>query len=107
MKDKIITDATFKQAEDSKNPRFIEFFAAWCPHCQHMMPIIAGLEKDYKGEVDFFLVDVDQSPAACEKYGVTGMPTMFFFKKGSARHEDKLAGECPAEDLRKRLDKIK
>jgi GntP family gluconate:H+ symporter len=37
---KIITDSNFKEAEETKTPRFVEFFAAWCPHCQRMMPIV-------------------------------------------------------------------
>jgi thioredoxin 1 len=106
MKEKIITDATFEQAENSKNPRFVEFFASWCPHCQRMMPIIAELQKEYEDRVDFFLVDVDQAPQACEKYGISGTPTMFFYKKGKAAQDDKITGECSAQDLRARLDNI-
>jgi len=106
MKSKVITDADFKEADTCAGTKFIEFFAPWCPHCQRMMPIIEGLEKEYKGKVEFFLVDVDQSPAACDKYGVSSMPTMFFFKKNSSRQEDMLVGEQAVEDLKEILDKI-
>ena len=106
MKEKIITDANFKQAESVKKPRFVEFFASWCPHCQRMMPIIAGLREEYKDRVDFFLVDVDQAPQACEKHGISSMPTMLFYKKNQAQRDDELMGECPAQALRERLDKI-
>ncbi|MDR1124231.1 MAG: thioredoxin family protein [Elusimicrobiota bacterium] len=106
MKEKIITDATFQQAENGETPRFVEFFATWCPHCQRMMPIIAELQKEYKDRVDFFLVDVDQAPQACEKYDISSTPTMFFYKKNQAEYNDEVTGECSARDMRERLDKI-
>lgn len=106
MKNKVLNDTNFKEAEACKAPRFVEFFAQWCPHCQHMMPIIAGLEEDYKGKIEFFLVDVDQSPEACDKYGVSSMPTMFFFKKNSSKQHDMLVGEQPAAGLKRILDSI-
>ena len=107
MKAKVLTDANFNEAEACKGPHFIEFFAPWCPHCQRMMPIIEELAKDYNGKVEFFLVDVDQSPEACDKYGVSSMPTMFFFKKDSpAKHDEMLLGEQAVHDLKKILDRI-
>ncbi|MDR0646022.1 MAG: thioredoxin family protein [Elusimicrobiota bacterium] len=107
MNDKIISDADFHEAETCKGPHFIEFFATWCPHCQRMAPIIENLAKEYKGRVEFFLVDVDQAPEACDKYEVSGTPTMFLYKKNSgAKHADKLVGEQDPDDLREYLNKI-
>jgi hypothetical protein len=31
---------------------------------------------------------------------------MFFYKKNQSEHDDQLLGECPAQALRERLDKI-
>jgi thioredoxin 1 len=107
MENKIVTDVNFKEAESCQNPHFIEFFATWCPHCQRMAPIIAELAKEYEGRVKFFLVDVDQAPEACDKYNVSGTPTMFFYKKDSpAKHDDELIGEQDPDDMRACFNKI-
>ena len=41
----------------------VEFFAAWCPHCQRMMPIIDDVADAAAGRVAVYQVDIDQSPA--------------------------------------------
>lgn len=46
-------------------PVFLEVFATWCPHCQHEVPIVDALAKQYAGKVAF--VGVSGSP-----YGVDG-----------------------------------
>jgi thiol-disulfide isomerase/thioredoxin len=46
-------------------PVFLEVFASWCPHCQHEVPIIDALAKQYAGRVAF--VGVSGSP-----YGIDG-----------------------------------
>jgi thiol-disulfide isomerase/thioredoxin len=71
-----------------------------------MAPIIDELEKEYRGRVEFFLVDIDQAPKACDEYQISGTPTMFFYRKNSSEHEDKLVGEQTPENLRAVLDKL-
>jgi thiol-disulfide isomerase/thioredoxin len=47
------------------SPVFLEVFATWCPHCQHEVPIVDALSKEYAGKVAF--VGVTGSP-----YGIDG-----------------------------------
>jgi thiol-disulfide isomerase/thioredoxin len=46
-------------------PVFLEVFATWCPHCQHEVPVVDALAKQYGGRVAF--VGVTGSP-----YGIDG-----------------------------------
>jgi thiol-disulfide isomerase/thioredoxin len=46
-------------------PVFLEVFASWCPHCQHEVPIVDALAKQYAGRVAF--IGVSGSP-----YGIDG-----------------------------------
>lgn len=102
---KHITDENFEEVESYKGPYMVEFFATWCPHCQRMAPIIEQVAKEYDGKVEVFLVDVDQSADANQKYEVSGTPTLFFYKKDNELSE-KIVGEQPIEVLRKTLDKL-
>lgn len=46
-------------------PVLLEVFATWCPHCQHEVPVINALSKQYAGKIA--VVGVSGSP-----YGVDG-----------------------------------
>jgi thiol-disulfide isomerase/thioredoxin len=46
-------------------PVFLEVFASWCPHCQHEVPIVDALAKQYAGKVAF--IGISGSP-----YGIDG-----------------------------------
>jgi cytochrome c biogenesis protein CcmG/thiol:disulfide interchange protein DsbE len=46
-------------------PVFLEVFASWCPHCQHEVPIVDALAKQYAGRVAF--IGISGSP-----YGIDG-----------------------------------
>jgi thiol-disulfide isomerase/thioredoxin len=37
-------------------PVFLEVFATWCPHCQHEVPIVNRLYRNYRGSVEFVAV---------------------------------------------------
>jgi cytochrome c biogenesis protein CcmG, thiol:disulfide interchange protein DsbE len=58
------TNGPFDLATAS-TPVFLEVFATWCPHCQHEVPVIDAIAKQYAGRVAF--VGVSGSP-----YGIDG-----------------------------------
>jgi thioredoxin 1 len=104
--EEIISDATFNEVVNYKGPKFVEYFATWCPHCQRMAPVLSKLAAEYEGKVKFFPVDVDKAPDAADRAGVTGTPTMYFFEKDSDESSSKLVGEQDPEALKAELDKI-
>lgn len=32
----------------------VEFFATWCPHCRHMMPIVADVKERVVGLAEIY-----------------------------------------------------
>ena len=104
--EEFISDSNFNEVENCKEPKFVEYFATWCPHCQRMAPVISKLAEEYNGKVKFFLVDVDEAPDSTDAAGVTGTPTMFFFAKDAAEHSERLVGEKSPEELKTELNKI-
>ncbi|MCC8119434.1 MAG: thioredoxin family protein [Bacteroidales bacterium] len=75
----------------------IEFYATWCPHCQHMEPIMEELEKELAGKVKIFRYDIDQHKECAEKAGVETIPTFFVYKNGVETFHH--SGELTAEQL--------
>jgi thioredoxin 1 len=60
----------------------IDFFATWCGPCKRIAPIFETLADKFYPKVQFFKVDVDESPELAEKFNISAMPTFVFLKDG-------------------------
>ena len=45
---------------EGNRPAIIDFYATWCGPCKMTAPIIERLARKYKGQIDFYKVDIDQ-----------------------------------------------
>ncbi len=74
-----------------------------------MKPVVDGLEKQYKGKVEFRLINADTDPQAqslSQKYGITAVPT-FVFLNTDGTEATRLLGEQSENQMRKTLDSLK
>ncbi len=71
-----------KEVLKSDLPVMVDFFAQWCGPCKMMGPTIDELSKEYEGKWKIGKCDIDESPEVAEKYGITSIPTIKFFKNG-------------------------
>ncbi len=64
------------QALDNPQPTLVEFYADWCTSCQAMAKDLASLKKSYGDQVNFVMLNVDNSKWLPEvlKYRVDGIP---------------------------------
>ena len=93
------TDATFDTAVlHSKLPVLVDFFAAWCPPCHLMEPIIDRLADDYGGKMRVGTVDVETNGEIASRYEIHQLPTLLVFREG--RVVARITGALP----RSRLD---
>lgn len=69
----------------SKIPVVVDFWAAWCAPCRMLNPVIAKLEKRYKGRVMFMKVNVDYNRQLAAYLGVQGIPAVFIVKDKAVR----------------------
>jgi len=60
----------------------VDFFATWCGPCQMAAPVVDELAVENAGKAKVAKLDVDQSHATAEKYGVMSIPTVIIFKDG-------------------------
>jgi thiol-disulfide isomerase/thioredoxin len=62
-----------------ERPKMIAFTATWCGPCQAQKPTVNEIEA---AGVEVIRYDIDQSPDMARKYGITVVPTYFYYERG-------------------------
>lgn len=63
---------------EGNRPAIIDFYATWCGPCKMTAPIIERLARKYKGQIDFYNVDIDQERELAQIFGIRSIPTFLF-----------------------------
>ncbi|MGH9456402.1 MAG: thioredoxin [Thermoanaerobaculia bacterium] len=101
---KQINESEFQQTVlQSDKPVFVDFWAPWCGPCRIVGPIIEELAPTYDGKMVVTKMNVDESPAVAQQYGVTSIPTLMIFKGGEV--VDRAIGAMPRSELQRFMDR--
>lgn len=78
-----LNESGFDKALGSDALMMVDFSATWCGPCQMLAPVMEQLADEYDGkEVLIGKVDVDENPELARRYGIMGVPTVLFLKRG-------------------------
>ena len=80
----------------------VDFWAAWCPPCRMLSPLVDELAREYEGRVKVGKLDVDACPDVASRYGITSIPSLLVFQDGKVVAQR--VGAVPREELRRWLD---
>lgn len=70
----------YTEAIRSSQVVLVEFYATWCIHCQHMMPIVEQIKEKLKGTVNIYQVDIDNNRQLAEAENIDATPTFIIYK---------------------------
>ena len=61
----------------------VDFSATWCGPCRMLAPVLEDVSDKLAGKVNFYNVDVDESPELAMRYRVNSVPCLVLLKNGS------------------------
>ena len=63
---------------EGEKPCIIDFYADWCGPCKIIEPFIKELAAQYKDEVVFYRIDVDEESELAAAFGISNIPLLLF-----------------------------
>ena len=100
MNDKVkelTTEGWERDVLQARGPVLVDLWAAWCPPCRKMGPVVDELARLAPDTATVGKLDVDQHPDVAERYGVRSIPTFLLFRNGQV--VERRVGARPLEEL--------
>lgn len=90
----------------SKKPLIVDVYASWCNPCRMMGPIFEEMNGEYGDRIVFAKIDSDSQGALVQQFGITGLPTILFFKPGQKTPVMKSVGFMNKEDFKTKISQF-
>jgi thioredoxin 1 len=74
-----------KDVLKNTKPVLVDFWAEWCGPCQQLKHTLVKIAEKYKGKLEIFKINVDDSPEIPTQFGIRSIPTMMIFKNGERK----------------------
>ena len=87
----------------SKTPVLVDFWAEWCGPCRTLASIVEAIAEQYGEAARVFKLNVDDSPAVAQRYGIQGIPTLILFQDGVEK--ERILGAASQEKISRTIDR--
>lgn len=79
----------------------LKFGSEYCGPCRALKPILKELEKENES-IEFIDIDTQEEPELAQKYGVRGIPNVFFIRDGEI--QSNLVGLKSKEEIQENIN---
>ena len=101
---KKVNESEFDQVVlKSTTPVLVDFWAEWCGPCRAIAPIVEAIAEQYGETARIFKLNVDDSPAVAQRYGIQGIPTLIVFQDGVEK--ERIVGVVSQEKISRTIDR--
>lgn len=104
MSVKQINEGNYEQEIQGNGLKVIKFGAEWCGPCRMIAPILETLTQKHS-DVGIYEVNVDENPQLSMRFGVRGIPAVFFLKDGKVL--DSFAGYRGEGEIESKIRSLK
>lgn len=74
--------AQFDKLLCGEKPVLVEFWAPWCSHCVELERAFDQVASEYREQLVFGRINIDDHPALAERYYIEFVPTLVIFSEG-------------------------
>ena len=78
-----VTDQTMTEYTKS-GLTIVDLWAPWCGPCLMMAPVVDELEQEFKSDIQFVKLNIDENKETALEYDVMSIPSFLLFKDGKA-----------------------
>ncbi len=86
-------------------PVVLDFFSTECPPCEALAPKYEAVADQFAGRVGFLKIFRQGSRELATRLGVSGSPTLLFFKHGQEQGR-RLTGEIKRSELKAAVEAL-
>ena len=88
-----ITEDNFEaEVEKSELPILVDVWGEGCGPCKMIEPLIDQVAADFEGKARVGKLNIGENMALAAKFGISGVPTILFFKGGEEVADDRIRG---------------
>ena len=100
---KEISQESFDAEINGGKPVFVDFWAPWCGPCRSIAPVVAELDAEMGGQLEFRKLNVDEHPSVAGRFDIRSIPTMIVFHKGQVA--GRITGAVSKDNLKSMIKK--